>query len=623
MSAPPLHCLAFGATSATLYAAFVNTSPLPHVAFVGTQPLLHAIFASTAHRLRRCPAPPARRLHRTVASPLSEHRPARRPPLSARRITLTQPLSTHHLARTSPLSVHHHCCTPPLPPLHIAFVGAPHAAFVGMQLLPHAAFVGTQPLLHVTSVSIPPHPHVAPAASLSCLWRHISLAEARATAHAKEYKLKLSAASAFLSSVLSASTSASPAHPLCRLMAGVAAKRRLCMLQRLRQSPAQEHARRLVAVGFGVPIAVCVDSPIYLGIGFHVVRRAHGVGRYAFDARNRHAERKREEDALPAPALPQDVVSVTTASQIASIPHVGSSPLCHRPRLDSKAEVDMITHIARHTPLPTGSGRRSWASSRRPPAATTSPFLPPRLPSPSLSLLDTAHGDPTTDDLRSPPTTHSSLSTTATTSSLPAMGRRHPRQSPSAVRSTLQSLRRASLASIRGLRAYDKQIGALLRQKRFSLYKGDGGDRLYCVVRAQDDDIADFRARRIEAEEFRGRVALNVKMGHTSRIERRMEEYSVCDEGQTHIWAWTYRVPRRKLAERLVHLEIFKRGGVKDVHECPGCYVWHREFVSFSTIGSLGDLDGICKDVFESLGWGRLRRIFFKNNDMADILKIL
>ncbi|KAJ6456803.1 hypothetical protein C8R47DRAFT_1227758 [Mycena vitilis] len=240
-----------------------------------------------------------------------------------------------------------------------------------------------------------------------------------------------------------------------------------------------------------------------------------------------------------------------------------------------------------------------------------------------LSLLDTALGDPTTDDLRSPPTTHSSLSTTATTSSLPVMARRHPRQSPSAVRSTLQSLRRASLASIRGLRAYDKQIGALLRQKRFSLYKGDGGDRLYCVVRAQDDDIADFRARRIEAEEFRGRVALNVKIGHTSRIERRMEEYSVCDEGQTHIWAWTYRVPRRKLAERLVHLEIFKRGGIKDVRECPGCYVWHREFVSFSSIGRLEDLDGICKDVFESLGWGRLRRIFFKNNDMADILKIL
>ncbi|KAJ6451812.1 hypothetical protein C8R47DRAFT_1083938 [Mycena vitilis] len=175
----------------------------------------------------------------------------------------------------------------------------------------------------------------------------------------------------------------------------------------------------------------------------------------------------------------------------------------------------------------------------------------------------------------------------------------------------------------RGLRAYDTQIGALLRQKNFSLYKRDGPGRLYCVVRAQDDDIADFRARRIQADEFRGRVALNVKIGHTSRIERRREEYEVCDDGQTHIWAWTYRVPRRMLAERLVHLEIFKRGGIKDVHECPGCYVWHREFVSFSSIRSLADMDCICKDVFEALGWGRLRRVFFKDNDMKDILKIL
>jgi phosphatidylserine decarboxylase len=53
--------------------------------------------------------------------------------------------------------------------------------------------------------------------------------------------------------------------------------------------------------------------------------------------------------------------SVTTASQITSVSHAGSAsseesfervinvkncPLCHRPRLNSKAEVDIITHIA-------------------------------------------------------------------------------------------------------------------------------------------------------------------------------------------------------------------------------------------------------------------------------------
>ncbi|KAJ7606983.1 hypothetical protein DFH06DRAFT_1347756 [Mycena polygramma] len=198
-----------------------------------------------------------------------------------------------------------------------------------------------------------------------------------------------------------------------------------------------------------------------------------------------------------------------------------------------------------------------------------------------------------------------------------------PRQCPSAVRTTLRSLRRAPLASIRRLRAYDAQIGALLRLKNYSLYKRDGPGQLYCVARAQDDDIADFRARRIQADEFRGRVALNLKFGHTSRIERRREQYCVCDAGQTHIWAWTYRVPRRMLAERLVHLEIFKRGGLKDVHECPGCYVWHREFVSFSSIRSLGDMDSLCKDVFWLLGWGRLRRIFFKACETDDILAIL
>ncbi|KAJ6514248.1 hypothetical protein C8R47DRAFT_1282085 [Mycena vitilis] len=260
----------------------------------------------------------------------------------------------------------------------------------------------------------------------------------------------------------------------------------------------------------------------------------------------------------------------------------------------------------RKAPYPTTVGQRptlvgAFSVLQLPPPFSASLVTPvSRLP---LSLLNTAHVDPATDDF--------------------LMGRLRPRQSPSAVRTTLQSLRRASLASIRGLRIYDKQMGALLRQKNFSLYKGDASGRLYCVARAEDDDIADFLARRIDADEFRECVALNVKIGHTSRIERRMEQYCVCDEGQTHIWAWTYLVPRRKLAERLVHLEIFKRGGIKDVHECPGCYVWHREFVSFASIRSLADLDCICKDVFEALGWGRLRRIFFKNNDMADILKIL
>ena len=83
-----------------------------------------------------------------------------------------------------------------------------------------------------------------------------------------------------------------------------------------------------------------------------------------------------------------------------------------------------------------------------------------------------------------------------------------------------------------------------------NLFKNEGGGRIYCNVRVPNDAIADFRASKITEDDFRAHLRLDAKCGHTNRLKRRRQEYTVCDEGQTTVWAWSYRVPRRYIAGR-------------------------------------------------------------------------
>ncbi|KAJ7675881.1 hypothetical protein DFH06DRAFT_1122665 [Mycena polygramma] len=158
----------------------------------------------------------------------------------------------------------------------------------------------------------------------------------------------------------------------------------------------------------------------------------------------------------------------------------------------------------------------------------------------------------------------------------------------------------------RRLPTCEDQIAALLAKRHSRLYKNEARGKLYVTGRAPDDAIDDLREDNLTPVQFKS--AANAKVGHTKDIERRRCEYKGCDRDQTHVWAWTYDVPRRYLAERLVHLEIARAGGRKVITKCPGCSVYHREFVSFASVGGFANVDRIVRKVLGWLGLSGVRR---------------
>ncbi|KAJ6487071.1 hypothetical protein C8R47DRAFT_1072162 [Mycena vitilis] len=182
---------------------------------------------------------------------------------------------------------------------------------------------------------------------------------------------------------------------------------------------------------------------------------------------------------------------------------------------------------------------------------------------------------------------------------------------PAPIRQTLRALRRISLASIRNLRTYDEQIAALLSKQHARLYRKEGPGKLYLNARVPDDAIYNLRTNQLGPAGFKGVAKLDAKVGHTNSITRRCCEYEACDRGQTTVWAWTYDVPRRYLAERLVHLELARAGARKVTRRCPGCGVYHREFVAFFSVRSLAHVDRIVRKVLGWLGLSRVRRAHF------------
>ncbi|KAJ6548380.1 hypothetical protein B0H19DRAFT_1074241 [Mycena capillaripes] len=108
-------------------------------------------------------------------------------------------------------------------------------------------------------------------------------------------------------------------------------------------------------------------------------------------------------------------------------------------------------------------------------------------------------------------------------------------------------------------------------------------------------------------DEFLAEV--KAKVGHTCDMDRRQAEYEACDVGQTHLWAFYYDVEKRYLAERMVHLRLFEKGGVRQMVDCPGCDVRHREFCTFHSIGNLNVVDEVVCHVLKALGQRKPRRI--------------
>ncbi|KAK7000148.1 hypothetical protein R3P38DRAFT_3219024 [Favolaschia claudopus] len=151
---------------------------------------------------------------------------------------------------------------------------------------------------------------------------------------------------------------------------------------------------------------------------------------------------------------------------------------------------------------------------------------------------------------------------------------------------------------------YQTQITSLVTKK--AAYKLEGHGDLYVVACVADEVLDNHRHGRISAGELYAQVKL--KLGHTKKISRRRAEYRYCDVGQTHAWLYAFRVKRRYLAERLIHLTLLQYGATRVVCECPGCFVFHREYFEYFSIGGVTQLNEVVERVLISLGESIERR---------------
>ncbi|KAJ7489726.1 hypothetical protein B0H11DRAFT_1912728 [Mycena galericulata] len=150
---------------------------------------------------------------------------------------------------------------------------------------------------------------------------------------------------------------------------------------------------------------------------------------------------------------------------------------------------------------------------------------------------------------------------------------------------------------------YRAQIASFVAHRQTQPYAREGKGDIYLVASVLNSDIRDFRRHRITGAALLEKVAF--KGGHTKRMARRQMEYGKCEgRRRTLIWICHYTVQRRYYCERLFHLRLFERGGVRDVHKCT-CKVAHREFLTFPTFPSISGLaqgHATMKSVLRAMG---------------------
>ncbi|KAK6992502.1 hypothetical protein R3P38DRAFT_2802333 [Favolaschia claudopus] len=146
---------------------------------------------------------------------------------------------------------------------------------------------------------------------------------------------------------------------------------------------------------------------------------------------------------------------------------------------------------------------------------------------------------------------------------------------------------------------YDAKIAALSAKK----YKREGPGDLYVVACVPNPVLTNCKKRRITFDQLT--LDTKLKLGHTNNLCRRRSQYAICDSQQTHIWLCAYRVKRRYLAERLVHLSLLRSGCKRAGGQCPGCSAFHREYFEYSSVGGVVGLE---KRVLTSLGECLVRR---------------
>lgn len=94
----------------------------------------------------------------------------------------------------------------------------------------------------------------------------------------------------------------------------------------------------------------------------------------------------------------------------------------------------------------------------------------------------------------------------------------------------------------RRLHSYEDQYDAL--KANLDLFKLEGAGQLYVTTCIDETDVQAFRSGTLTAPTLREK--LSFKLGHTSSLACR--QYRKCENGQTHLWLWSYNVDQQYIA---------------------------------------------------------------------------
>ncbi|KAJ7102633.1 hypothetical protein B0H15DRAFT_796054 [Mycena belliarum] len=161
----------------------------------------------------------------------------------------------------------------------------------------------------------------------------------------------------------------------------------------------------------------------------------------------------------------------------------------------------------------------------------------------------------------------------------------------------------SQLARIRRLPAADDQYKELVALGATAYAKEGPGDVYFCV-RFPPSLVAAVNAGRLPVTALKA-ADLEIKGGSARDVDRRIPQYTVCQETQPLLF-WAYcSVPYCRLTERLLHLKL-KALGADLVPEPCDCKVKHREFFSLSVFSTIEDFEAVVKSVVEDAGESNL-----------------
>ncbi|KAJ7716666.1 hypothetical protein DFH07DRAFT_785353 [Mycena maculata] len=124
-------------------------------------------------------------------------------------------------------------------------------------------------------------------------------------------------------------------------------------------------------------------------------------------------------------------------------------------------------------------------------------------------------------------------------------------------------------------------------------YEKEGPGMVYINWRADWDVVCSLFAGEICPTD--ALLELEVKVGFTDDIRRRIREYQKCENGVMIGWVVGFMVEKRKHVERITHNCLAEMDIEPCIYRCPGCGVRHEEYYPFWRLGGFQVLEDVIR----------------------------